>query len=160
MDQKYDYYLKSKGEGIHIGTFFYYAKEAGIYYDFANLADSKVARNNPFPENPEYPEFPETAPDGAYPGFPELPELPHYLKEAIKYADTTEERDALLLGCLVVSSGCLPKIHGYYDGDLYYANLYLLVTGKPGTGKGILRYAKQLGSLIDSELRGQSFTSG
>ena len=63
MDQKYDYYLKSKGEGIHIGTFFYYAKEAGIYYDFANLVDTKVARNNPFPENPEYPEFPETTSD-------------------------------------------------------------------------------------------------
>lgn len=54
------------------------------------------------------------------------------------------ERDIILLSCLGVLSGCLPKIYGFYGRKKVYANLYLMIVAPAGSGKSSMNYSRGL----------------
>jgi hypothetical protein len=72
-------------------------------------------------------------------------DLPEFLKECCSNFKTKRERDIFLYSALVVLSGCLPKVYGYYDNRKVYSNLYLFIIAPPASNKSVAKWAKQLG---------------
>ena len=52
------------------------------------------------------------------------------------------------MGALGVISGLIPNIIGLYDGAMVTPNLYVYILGPYGSGKGALRYARELGNHV------------
>ncbi|RYH74455.1 DUF3987 domain-containing protein [Flavobacteriaceae bacterium 144Ye] len=61
------------------------------------------------------------------------------------------ERDIVLLSCLGVLSGCIPKVYGIYDRKKVYANLYVMIIAPPASGKGTMNYGKSLINAIQTK---------
>jgi len=73
--------------------------------------------------------------------------LPEMLREpALRFTDG-EERELFLVSALGVISGMLPNYTGNYFGSNVGTNLYCFVVGAYGTGKGALKWARQLGEI-------------
>jgi len=70
--------------------------------------------------------------------------LPSMLKEASS-AFKGRERDVFLTSALSVISGGLHNVYGLYADDKVYPNLFSFVIAPPASGKGSMKYAKQLG---------------
>ena len=54
------------------------------------------------------------------------------------------EKDIVLLSTLGVLSNCLPNIWGYYDGDVVYPQLYIMIIAPAASGKGVMNYSRVL----------------
>ncbi len=54
------------------------------------------------------------------------------------------ERDIVLLSCLGVLSGALPKVYGFYGRKKVYTNLYLMIVAPAGSGKSSMNYTRGL----------------
>ena len=70
--------------------------------------------------------------------------LPNTLKEACNVFKG-RERDVFLTAALSVTSGGLHNVYGLYSNEKVYSNLYSFIIAPPASGKGTMKYAKQLG---------------
>ena len=70
--------------------------------------------------------------------------LPPILKDACNVFKG-RERDIFLTSALSVISGGLHNVHGLYANEEVYPNLFSFVIAPPASGKGSMKYAKQLG---------------
>ncbi|MDN3689654.1 DUF3987 domain-containing protein [Cyclobacterium jeungdonense] len=159
-DKQFDNCLKSKGHGVSLKTFFYFAKNAGI--EIAPLRTEKQDRRTFKSEklNGSQSEYhqPEKQEPEKIPTFPDslFPELPEFLQKVVAVATSNEERDILLLGSLGAISACLSKVSGIYDGKRVFPNLFLFITAQASAGKGRLVHCRQLVNTIHKELREQA----
>ena len=71
--------------------------------------------------------------------------LPEFLVECCSNFESKRERDIFLYSALIVLSGCLPNVYGYYDKKKVYSNLYLFIVAPPAANKSVVDWAKQLG---------------
>ncbi|MBS1684412.1 MAG: DUF3987 domain-containing protein [Bacteroidetes bacterium] len=79
-------------------------------------------------------------------------QLPEILKESARKFDNPRERDVYLLSALTVLSGCFPMVTGEYGQRKVYSNLFSFVVAPAASGKGVMVFAKQLGSRIHNKL--------
>lgn len=77
--------------------------------------------------------------------------LPEILKKASSVFKD-RERDVFLTSALSVISGGLHNIIGYYDNETVHPNLFSFVVAPPASGKGSMKYAKQLGECYHDNL--------
>lgn len=157
-NKQYDNCMKAKGHGVTLKTFFHLAKQSGIDISPARR-DTACRVSNPIPPTSKSPSGDLGVNDSVdLPNIPEsvFPALPDFLQKVIEVADSTEERDILLLGALASISACLPNVYGIYDGKKVYPNLYLFITAQASAGKGRLVHCKQLVKPVHIELREQA----
>jgi hypothetical protein len=80
---------------------------------------------------------------------PSIPEelyqqMPEILKQgALAFMDE-RERDVFLTGALGILSGCLPNVKGIYAQQEVFPNLFTFAIAPAASGKGALKFAKQL----------------
>lgn len=56
----------------------------------------------------------------------------------------SREKDMILLSSLGVLSNCLPNIVGYYDRDIVYPHLYVMIVAPAASGKGVITFTTKL----------------
>ena len=81
--------------------------------------------------------------------------LPKTLRDACNVFDG-RKRDVFLTSALSVISGGLHNVHGLYDKEKVFPNLYSFVIAPPASGKGSMKFAKQLGDCFHDLLFNQS----
>lgn len=91
---------------------------------------------------------------------PHIPEdifdvLPPTLKEACNVFKG-RERDIFFTSALSVISGGLHNISGMYANEIVFPNLFCLIIAPPASGKGVMKYSKQLGDCYHDFLLNQS----
>lgn len=171
--------LKANGHGVTIKTLFHLAKSAGVSISIPQ--HSKSPQNsfipNPFPygestrrgieaggvgeaEDLKDLEESESSPTGelegaVLPTFPDevYTDLPNLLRMVTEKSISSEDKDLLLLGSLVVLSACLPNIYGIYAERKVFPNLFLFVTAQASAGKGRLTLCRKLVEPIHRKLR-------
>ncbi|HAH25077.1 MAG TPA: DNA primase [Prolixibacteraceae bacterium] len=182
-NRQYDQCLKSTGHGITIKTLFHLAKQAGIEVRKTEDGSRKTedgsrktedgrwededgkqkngeggmefaaASGLPSPfsglRSPDPVDMP-TLPDSIFPS------LPDFFQKVVEKAESKEERDILLLGSLGAVSACLHNVHGIYDGNQVYPNIYLFISAPASAGKGRLLLCKRLIMPVHWEKRKQS----
>ena len=79
--------------------------------------------------------------------------LPDLLAEPTNKFISQSEREVFLVSALGVISGMLPNVVGRYDGREVYANLYVYLIGKYGTGKGTQIFARAIAQVTHKRLR-------
>jgi hypothetical protein len=142
---QYQQCLKSEKTGVTLGTFFHFAKQAGIIPDrikedtvpFIRTIKTATAVENPLSE------FPDSI----------FEQLPRYLQQVVKPAGNNKERDILLLGSLTVISACLPNVYGIYDQFTVYPNVFLFITAPASSGKGKVNLCRRLVAPIHNQKR-------
>lgn len=91
------------------------------------------------------------------------PMIPEYIYEALP--DTLKDacnvfegrkRDVFLTSALSVISGGLYNVHGLYDKEKVFPNLFSFVIAPPASGKGSMKFAKQLGDCFHDLLFSKS----
>ena len=80
--------------------------------------------------------------------------LPKILRDACNVFDG-RKRDVFLTSALSVISGGLHNVHGLYDKEKVFPNLYSFVIAPPASGKGSMKFAKQLGDCFHDLLFSQ-----
>ncbi len=81
--------------------------------------------------------------------------LPQTLKEACNVF-TGRERDVFLTSALSVLSGGFYNVQGFYSNEAVFPNLFSFVVAPPASGKGSMKYAKQLGDCYHNFLLNES----
>jgi hypothetical protein len=81
--------------------------------------------------------------------------LPQTLKDACDVF-TGRERDVFLTSALSVLSGGFYNVQGYYSNEIVFPNLFSFVVAPPASGKGSMKYAKQLGDCYHNFLLSES----
>lgn len=81
--------------------------------------------------------------------------LPEPLKQLTNLFED-RERDIVLLSCLGVLSGCLPKVYGIYGGRKVYSNLYFFIVAPAASGKGAVNYSIGLVKSIHDKIKNES----
>lgn len=75
--------------------------------------------------------------------------LPDTLREYCeKFGEGSRERDIFLLSAITVLSGCFSNTKGQYGNNEFFPNLFSFIVAPPASGKGVMKYAKQLGEQI------------
>lgn len=99
------------------------------------------------PEGADLEQPPEKDPGHGFPDgiFEDLPDL---LKSPCDILSEQTEKEVFLVGALGIISGILPKVQGFYDGQIVFPNLFVYILGRYGIGKGALKYALQIGSAV------------
>jgi hypothetical protein len=85
--------------------------------------------------------------------------LPVLLKDSCMKFDNKRERDVYLISALCVLSGCFNTVTGIYGQCKVYPNLYSFIVAPAASGKGVMRFAKQLGMKIHNKLIEKSMES-
>ncbi len=81
--------------------------------------------------------------------------LPETLKDACNVFEG-RKRDVFLTSALSVISGGLHNVHGLYSKKKEFPNLFSFVVAPPASGKGSMKFAKQLGDCYHDFLLKQS----
>jgi len=81
--------------------------------------------------------------------------LPETLRDACNVF-SGRKRDVFLTSALSVISGGLHNVYGLYDKEKVFPNLYSFVIAPPASGKGSMKFAKQLGDCFHDLLFSQS----
>ena len=81
--------------------------------------------------------------------------LPPTLKEACNVFKG-RERDVFLTSALSVISGGLHNVSGLYSNEIVFSNLFSIIIAPPASGKGVMKYSKQLGDCYHDFLINQS----
>jgi len=110
----------------------------------AKLAISAILPND-IPQETTSPYIPERIYDA----------LPPTLKEACNVFKG-RERDVFLTSALSVISGGLYNVSGLYANDKVFPNLFSIIIAPPASGKGVMKYSKQLGDCYHDFLLNQS----
>ena len=97
------------------------------------------------PQKPTSPYIPESIYDV----------LPPTLKEACNVFKG-RERDVFFTSALSVISGGLHNVSGLYDKNKVFPNLFSIITAPPASGKGVMKYSRQLGDCYHEFLLNQS----
>ena len=97
------------------------------------------------PQKPTSPYIPESIYDV----------LPPPLKEACNVFEG-RERDVFFTSALSVISGGLHNVSGLYSNNKIYPNLFSIIIAPPASGKGVMKYGKQLGDCYHGFLLKQS----
>ena len=91
------------------------------------------------------------------------PMIPEYIYEALPKTlrdacnvFNGRKRDVFLTSALSVISGGLHNVYGLYDKERVFPNLYSFVIAPPASGKGSMKFAKQLGDCFHDLLFSQS----
>lgn len=91
------------------------------------------------------------------------PMIPEYIYEALPKTlrdacnvFNGRKRDVFLTSALSVISGGLHNVYGLYDKERVFPNLYSFVIAPPASGKGSMKFAKQLGDCFHDLLFNQS----
>ena len=80
--------------------------------------------------------------------------LPSTLKDACNVFNG-RERDVFFTSALSVISGGLHNVSGLYANDKVFPNLFSLIIAPPASGKGVMKYSKQLGDCYHNFLLNQ-----
>jgi hypothetical protein len=80
--------------------------------------------------------------------------LPKTLADLCAQFEQPHERDIFLHGALMVCGSAFANCRLLHRDGPMDLNLYMIAIGPPGGGKGVLRYARQLGAVVDSRLCG------
>ena len=112
-----------------------YNHHAAEFAKFANVAKLQTAND----QNAEdYLKNTPSIPEELY------HQLPQILKQgALAFIDE-RERDVFLTGALGILSGCLPNVKGIYAQQEVFPNLFTFTIAPAASGKGALKFAKQL----------------
>jgi len=91
---------------------------------------------------------------------PHIPEyiydvLPPTLKEACTVFKG-RERDVFFTSALSIISGGLHNVSGLYANNKVFPNLFSIIIAPPASGKGVMKYSKQLGDCYHDFLLNQS----
>ncbi len=78
--------------------------------------------------------------------------LPDILRIGSQAFDDKRERDVFLTGAIAILSGCLPNVVGEYARETVYPNLFAFVIAPAASGKGALKFAKNLGDKYQDHL--------
>jgi hypothetical protein len=81
--------------------------------------------------------------------------LPSTLKEACSVFKG-RERDVFFTSALSVISGGLHNVSGLYGNDKVFPNLFSIIIAPPASGKGVMKYSRQLGDCYHDFLLNQS----
>jgi len=81
--------------------------------------------------------------------------LPPTLKEACNVFKG-RERDVFFTSALSVISGGLHNVSGLYDNNKVFPNLFSIIIAPPASGKGVMKYSRQLGDCYHDFLLNQS----
>ena len=81
--------------------------------------------------------------------------LPPPLKEACNVFKG-RERDVLFTSAISIISGGLHNVSGLYANDKAFANLFSIIIAPPASGKGVMKYSRQLGDCYHDFLLKQS----
>lgn len=81
--------------------------------------------------------------------------LPPTLKEACNVFKG-RERDVFFTSALSVISGGLHNVSGLYDKNKVFPNLFSIIIAPPASGKGVMKYSRQLGDCYHDFLLNQS----
>lgn len=80
--------------------------------------------------------------------------LPELLRQpCLEVLTEASEREVFLVGALGVISGILPNLQGFYDQGFTGPNLYVYLLAAYGTGKGGLKFARDLARPIHQQKR-------
>lgn len=71
-------------------------------------------------------------------------QLPDILRSGGLAFTEPRERDVFLTGALGILSGCIPNVKGVYAQQQVYPNLFTFTIAPAASGKGALKFAKQL----------------
>ena len=82
--------------------------------------------------------------------------LPKVLREGSEIFTSRREKDVFLTSAITVLSGCLPTVHGIYDGKRVNANLFSFIIAPAASGKSAIIGAKDLGQKIHNEMVNQA----
>src|SRR5574344_1299174 len=152
-DKQYSACLASHGHGVTIKTLYHLAKSSGVDISIKNQINQKnhINHSSDIGDMEDSDEMQETN----LPTFPDeiYTDLPGLLQKVVAKSNSTEDRDLLLLGSLVVISACLPKVYGIYAEREVYPNLFLFVTAQASAGKGRLTLCRKLVDPIHKSLR-------
>ncbi|MBX2938443.1 MAG: DUF3987 domain-containing protein [Ferruginibacter sp.] len=78
--------------------------------------------------------------------------LPDLLKQLTNEFIEPRERDIILLSSLVVLSSSFNSVRGMYDQQWVHPNLYCFIVAPPASNKGVMRFSKNLGNIIQEKL--------
>ena len=67
-----------------------------------------------------------------------------YLRPIVQKMKDAESRDKMLLSALVLNSALMPNLYGRYGNKDIFPNLYLIISGLSGGGKGEIQLAKHI----------------
>lgn len=77
--------------------------------------------------------------------------LPKFLSDFVSPFQEPTDRDVLLISGIGVMSGCVPNVKGVYFERDVYPNLNVFIVAPAAAGKGVMYWAKILGSTIHAE---------
>lgn len=112
-----------------------YHHHAGEFAKFANLAILQSEKENDWEDYLKNTPF---IPEQLYNQMPEI------LREGALAFTDIRERDVFLNGALGILSGCLPNVKGVYAQQEVFPNLFTFAIAPAASGKGALKFAKQL----------------
>ncbi len=73
-----------------------------------------------------------------HPQFPHFPHGTSFIDRMVSLGQTDEEKDIILIGCLILLSSIMSDVKAIGKSKEIYANLYAFVIGPPASGKGII----------------------
>lgn len=112
-----------------------YQHHGSEFAKFANLANlQRQTEQDPEDYLKNTPIIPEEL-------YHQMPEV--LRKGALAFTDS-RERDVFLTGALGILSGCLPNVKGVYAQQEVFPNLFTFAIAPAASGKGALKFAKQL----------------
>jgi hypothetical protein len=82
--------------------------------------------------------------------------LPPILFESCQQFKQPRDRDTFLTGALAIISGCLPNVHGQYSGSVVYPSLFSFILAPAASGKGSLKFAKNLADTYHDSVMAES----
>lgn len=166
--------------GITIGSFFSYAKKAGIDIKVAP-SQGNMIRNGSFASHANYAKGANMANYAIAPNADtaitdatgeagvehEVAEaiplptfcdkvtgsLPLIFRDISSLGKTLTEKDMLLLASITILSGAFPEAYAIYDSSKVYANLFTFLVANAASGKGRTTSCLKLVSLIEQEVR-------
>ena len=81
--------------------------------------------------------------------------LPEILREACNQF-SGREKDVFLTGLITTLSSSMHNVTGVYDGGVVYPNLFSFVTAPAASGKGSIKYSKEILKCYHETIRGSS----
>jgi hypothetical protein len=120
-----------------------YSHHASEFAKFANVAKLQIDSEH---NTEEYLKNTPAIPEELYCQMPEI------LKQGALAFTDARERDVFLTGALGILSGCIPNVKGIYAQQEVYPNLFTFAIAPAASGKGALKFAKQLADEYHTQL--------
>jgi hypothetical protein len=120
-----------------------YRHHSGEFAKFANVAILQSEREN---DAEDYLKNTPLIPENLYNQMPDI-----LRTGALAFTDA-RERDVFLTGALGILSGCLPNVKGIYAQQEVFPNLFTFAIAPAASGKGALKFAKQLADEYHSQV--------